>query len=69
MYVIMHGPKVRALRESGGADRGALAERAGISPATLRRAEGNRGAVRLRTARKIAAALDVAHPRELGRPA
>lgn len=69
MYVVMHGPKVRAMRESEGADRATLAERAGISPKTLRRVEGGRGAVRLRTARRIAAALDVEALRELGRPA
>lgn len=69
MYVEMFGPKVRALRESEGADVPALAGKASISPTTLRRVEGNRGTVRLKTARKIASALDVGALRELGRPA
>ena len=43
MYVAMYGEKVRELREAEGTNRAALAERAGISPETLRRVEGNRG--------------------------
>jgi transcriptional regulator with XRE-family HTH domain len=68
MYVVLYGSKVRELREAGGADRATLAERAGISPTTLRRVEGNRGAVSVKTARKVAAALDVEPPQALGRP-
>lgn len=69
MYVVMHGPKVRGLREAEGADLATLAERAGISPKTLRRVEASRGAVRSKTARRIAAALGVEPPQRLGRPA
>ncbi len=69
MYVVLHGSKVRELREAGGADRAALARRAGISPTTLRRVEGNRGAVSVKTACKITVALDVEPPQSLGRPA
>ena len=69
MFVQLDGPKVRELREADGAGRSSLARRAGISPTTLRRVEGNRGPVMVKTARKIAAALDVDPPQRLGRPA
>jgi transcriptional regulator with XRE-family HTH domain len=68
MYVVLHGSKVRELGEAEGADRATLARRAGISPKTLRRVEGNRGAVSVKTARKVAAALEVEPPQALGRP-
>ena len=67
MHVELDGPKVAAMRSGAlGATREEFAKAAGIALNTLRRIEGNRGAVTLRTARKIARVLDV-EPKSLGR--
>jgi DNA-binding XRE family transcriptional regulator len=53
MYVEMNGAKVRELREEKGMSKRALAEAAGITPKTARRAEREEP-VSLWTARKVA---------------
>lgn len=61
MRVKPEGERVRALRVASEPNASEFAHKAGISPMTLRAAE--RGApLRLNTARKFGAALDV-HPR------
>jgi transcriptional regulator with XRE-family HTH domain len=67
MYVAMYGERVRELREEKGMSKRALAEAAGITPKTARRAEREEP-VSLWTARKVAAALGVESVRGLGRP-
>ena len=66
MHVELDGGKVFAWRHRQIATQEQMAQMAGIAPTTLRRVENNRGAVTLRTARKIASVLDV-EPRALGR--
>ena len=68
MYVELHTEMVTTLREERGMSKRDLAAAAEVSPTTARNAE--RGApVRLKTARRIAAALGVDPPQRLGRPA
>ena len=68
MYVELYPERVRALREEQEMTKRDLAAAAGISKTTARNAE--RGApVRSKTARKVARALDVHPPQQLGRPA
>ncbi len=67
MFVVMDGPKVRAMREERGMPQRELAEVAGVSRGTMASLE--RGAnVRLGTARKVGAALGV-DPKSLRRSA
>jgi len=65
VYVILSPEKVRELREERGLDRRALAEAAGVSVDTIKRIEGRKGAVRFDSARRVARALEVEHPRVL----
>lgn len=67
MYVELDGPKVRELR--GDRTAAEVASLAGITPETLRRVEREQGRVTFRTAHKIAAALEVNPPQQLGRAA
>ncbi len=64
MYVKLEGEKVRAMRES---KAGEFAKEAGVSAKTLRRVERGE-TVSVKTARKIAAALEVEPPQSLARP-
>jgi predicted transcriptional regulator len=64
VYVKLDGEKVRAMRES---NAGVFAKEAGISAKTLRRVERGE-TVSVKTARKIAAALEVEPPQSLARP-
>ena len=66
MHVELDGEKVFAWRHWEAVTQEQMAQMAGIAPGTLRRVENNRGAVTLRTARKIARVLDV-EPKSLGR--
>jgi transcriptional regulator with XRE-family HTH domain len=68
MYVVLYPEKVRALREERGMNKRDLASVAGVSPKTARNAERGEP-VRLKTARKVAAALGVNPLQPLGRPA
>ena len=68
MYVVMDGEKIGELRQERGFSRQELAEEAGVSVSTLRRVEAGGSAVRLKTARKVGAALEV-DPKSLGRSA
>jgi len=65
MYVILSPEKVEELREERCLSRPELAEAAGVSPDTVRRIEGGKGAVRFESARKISRALGLEHPRVL----
>jgi len=69
VYVELDGSRIRNMRGGRAFNGTAFARAAGISPETLRRVERNRGPVRVGTARKIGAALDVEDPRSLGRVA
>jgi DNA-binding XRE family transcriptional regulator len=57
--VELDGERIFAWRWRSGATQERMAEMAGISPSTLRRAENGRGAVTLDTARKIARVLEM----------
>ena len=65
MYVELDGSRVRTMRGGRGFNGATFARRAGLSPKTLHRVERNQGPVRVITARKIGAALDVDDPRSL----
>jgi transcriptional regulator with XRE-family HTH domain len=67
MYVELDGPQVQAMRQERGMSRRALAARAGLGMSTVARVEAGEAAVRLKTARKVGAALEV-DPKSLGRP-
>jgi len=64
--IAMNGERVLALREEWGMSRQTCAAAAGVSVATVRRAEGGEP-VRPRTARRVAAALGLRPSRGLGR--
>ena len=66
MYIEMYGDKVQELRSARGMSRRDLAAAAGISRSTARRAE-RAEPVRVRTAKAVAAALEVDPPQRLGR--
>ena len=59
MYARADGERVRELREERGATPKEIAQKAGITPETLRRVEGNRGPVRVDTVHAIGRVLDV----------
>ena len=66
MYGVIDGEKLEALRAERGLSRHDLARAAGISAATVSKAErGNR--VRGKTAWKVARVFDI-HPSEMGHP-
>jgi transcriptional regulator with XRE-family HTH domain len=67
MFVVMDGEQIQELRQERGLSRPQFAQEAGVSVSTLANLE--RGAnVRLKTARKVGAALEV-DPRSLGHSA
>ena len=66
MYVEMHSDKVQELRSARGMSRRDLAAAAGISLSAARRVE-RAEPVRVRTAKAVAAALEVDPPQRLGR--
>jgi transcriptional regulator with XRE-family HTH domain len=59
-YVVMHGRRIRELREEKRLSQRELAEAAGISVCTLRKVE-HEEPVRKSTARKVAAALGIGY--------
>jgi DNA-binding XRE family transcriptional regulator len=67
VYVVMDEGRIKELREERSLSKRALAEAAGITPKTARRAEREEP-VSLWTARKVAAALGVESVRGLGWP-
>ena len=66
MYVVMNAERVQELREAKGLSKRALADAAGISAETVRRAE-REVPVTFRTGRAVAEALGVGPSRSLGR--
>jgi transcriptional regulator with XRE-family HTH domain len=67
MLVELYPPNVRALRQEWGMSAAALAEAAGLTAPTARRAERGEP-VSVATARSLAAVLRVNPPQRLGRP-
>jgi transcriptional regulator with XRE-family HTH domain len=66
VYVEMCGKRVQELRQEKGLSKQQLAAAAGISPDTLRRVEQEEP-VQVKTAKKVAKALEVDPPQRLGK--